>query len=402
VVTITKNAGNIRFPNDVIFSGSGNIVTSTVAGEGNNGVITFAKKLTTAVATTIGGTGKVIFNGEVDLKENGTFGNAVVFNDAAKVSVASKDLLFNGDVTLAHGKALTLNTGTVTLAPGKTVFVGDIPVLQAVGANVVITPAAASATLSAGSAPTGSPPTEPELLAAKTLSLGGAALTSIAGGTLKVLGTGRLGIDEEVPFTTGSLQLEKDAVLSLTNDDAVVSFNSIFTTAGIASGSASTLTAKDGAVTLSATTTGTISGAGAKLVVEGNAAEITVAEDKLITLKGVDLDLSAQGKLILTKSGSASEVSAVTLESGENPGRLTFGSDASGLAISWTNVKKFSDGTNSAAIVGGPGIAWGTADSDSASIAYISASGANSVTLNAMGSGGSSLTFTNTGSSLTP
>jgi hypothetical protein len=304
-------------------------LTTIITIGGGNGNAVFTNAAFASTGLYLGNTGTTTFEGTF----TNTSGNAVIAGNVVfkgDVARTAGTVWFGGDVTLYNGKTITLTTdGTVTLAAGKKIIVGGgavsggsgetvplAPVLEA-AADTLLTPAT-GAILTAG-AVYGSSASEAEIAAAKSVSLGTAAL-AITSGTLRVAAGATLDVNGVTLSTTGiagRLSLADGATVQLTGADSKIDFGTVASEATVAGNTTNVtfLTASGAAVTLG---DDTISGAGATLA-PGIAASgsvdavITTADGKNLTLDGVTLDLSVSGKVTVNATGSLTLVNQGTL-----------------------------------------------------------------------------------------
>jgi hypothetical protein len=336
VIDVPINTGTINFTKNInIAQTAGN--TTLVRSPANNGsgTINFQGTVTTAgvfgdptntpatAGNKIAGTGKVVFSDTVTLGGTTVIETNVEFN--GNVGSAASPLTFDGDVTLAYQKAITLGAAaaTATLKRGSRVLVAvpDTPVLIA-GTDVVLTPPGTGTILTAGSLPTGD---EENYLGDKTLTLT-TALASYTG-NLRIAGEGVLEVNTASGITASAAGLTLDA-------GGILAFAAV---AGANVGNTYTvdlsanikifgddilqsrLTAVGGPVTF---TPGKISGSGSlQIVPEFGDANISVDGAATLEIAGVNLDLFGNGHLTFV-TGAAN---IVKLIGGTNPGKITLG-----------------------------------------------------------------------------
>jgi hypothetical protein len=344
-IIVPINTGTINFTKDITIPDDGSGIT-LVKSPVNNGSINFQGRATftgvfgdvigTSVADNkIAGTGKVVFNGPVTFPistgDTVAIETDVVFNDDVTVV---QDLYFDGDVTLAYGKKITLNAATAitTLKATSRILVADTPVLVA-GSDVALTPGIGTV-LTAGILE--NLLDVEDYLGDKTLTLGGVALPSYTG-NLRIARDGvfEIGLTDGLTPGAGGLTLDEGGILAFADDGTASNgnLNSI-----IISGPAGTikinggdvdaqarLTAVGGPVTL---TPNKIAGSGSTLAVTGedlgNATIVVPVATDTLEIAGVNLDLSVNGTLRIGGAAGAK----VQLTGGTNPGKITVGSSS--------------------------------------------------------------------------
>jgi hypothetical protein len=283
--------------------------------------------------------------------------------------------------------------------------------LEAPGADVELTPET-SATLAAGPAATGDNAGEPYYVAlAKSLLVGGSSGTlEISKGSLKVLPGTTLGISAGTTLSvpkndeSPSLVLDDGAYISLGAVNSVLSIgDASITTSGDATATNAPALLASGVVTFRDKE---ISGVGSTLtsvnIVEGSLGAVITVDDpttaaggKILTLKGVTLDLSGEAGGSLVIKGYASTPNKVVLAAGTNPGKIVLGED--NTPISWSNVAKIPDRTTPAniATVTGSGVATGSDDTATATLGSIAGGTMTGVTITGASTANSDVTLVN-------
>jgi hypothetical protein len=345
-VTIGGGTGNIEFNTGTP------AFASSASTFGNTGTTTFKEAAgSTSVPLTFAG--PVAFEGDFTRTTGGAYS-------------------FGGDVTVTSTKALTLGgTDTVTLAATKSIKVGTSAVLTA-GVDAVLTPVT-GATLTAA--------TNKLTLGAANLTLTSGALTVATGATLtldkvltvaagaELVATG----DVTVTASTGGLVLtgaagSGGAKLSGAGNvtagateitgiwQAVDGTGSATITIEASSAVASSITASDSNVVLTAGTGGTIT----QTAESGN--KLTIAADTTIDLGGT---AAAVGSLVLTGDGTnpgeieLAHASSSIVKTGNTVGASAFGSAAK------IGAKTFAAGTSGSADI------YTTADNGAGKLAQI-------------------------------
>jgi hypothetical protein len=314
------------------------IVTNTLYVVGNLTVsadLSGAAKITVTEDVTVdtAATGAVVWNiqgnlkanktptasGDLTVKGTATFTEAAVlgavdiggdaeFKSTASVGGGSDTVSFGGDVTLTGTNALTLNTtDAVTLAKGKSIKIGTVAILKAgAAADLVLTPGTAGTLLKP----------DTNKISTSTQDI------TITSGELIVAGGKTLELGAVTHTVNGTLTLENGAKLGTVSTGTNAKL--VFGDTSIAGGAnAATITASDGTVSF---TEDNITGKGSapKLAVTGEDVSILVDTDGELVLTAVNLDLTAKGKITLTKGSSGAVASAITLKGGNVPGKITF------------------------------------------------------------------------------
>ena len=193
---------------------------------------------------------------------------------------------------------------------------------------------------------------------------GGFTVTS---GGLKVLDS-ILSLNAVSLTVEGSLILDSSDIALEDDDSKVIITNT--TIAGVAGGTGSVVSsalgeeAPVGSNTVVTFKPNVITGAGSILTVTGADATITVAANSALSVGGVNLDLSAQGSLVVGNGGGA----RVLLLGGPNPGRLTL--TGSEEIYSWPGSKAFV--TPNTATLSGEDVVVTTTTETGGAIGYIS------------------------------
>ncbi|MDR2210314.1 MAG: hypothetical protein LBO65_02435 [Spirochaetaceae bacterium] len=337
VITRNESAGKVIFSKNIVLGG----VPALIRVPNNYGSINFLGDITTVSSGTLGsatpgekiaGSGKVVFGGDVIFADTTIIDCDVVFN--GDVTRNAGALSFFGDVTLDYGRTITLGGTSLafTLGKGKRILVGGgaTPVLAAAGSDVGIANPN-GLTLTAGLALTEDDEGS-DALKDKTLFLGGTSISAFTG-NLRVLGGGVLGIGggNINITTTSSLTLENGATLALPATQSVVLGATIATIAGagtVGDGDVSQLVASNGEVTFTA---GAISGNGSTLAspADFGSPAITVATAANLTIEKVNIDVSANGSLVIDDGSTNTKITLVA--SLTNPGKITLSADSGSM-----------------------------------------------------------------------
>jgi hypothetical protein len=324
------------------------IIPGKLTGAGTLEVVGAVTDITIGDITRGGGNGSIRFTGAavptaININSTGTvtFDNVVTGLTGAASTIAG-DVVFKDDVSTAHalnllgnvtllsGNTLTLGapaTSLLTLGAGKTVSVqftprnaDDItaPVLIAGPEPVVLTPGGNGAILTVPNDPTQT--TDAAINAAKKLTLSAQAL-EITDGVLQVAPDATLAVDAvalstklattPAPLTIGYLALADGGALSLLTGGTVDIGDTVISVV-------STLKAGGGTVTLG---NDKIAGsvAGAALTATSGAPVFTLATTKLLILEQADLNLAANGSVVITDPARVilTEQGKITLNNGE-------------------------------------------------------------------------------------
>jgi hypothetical protein len=322
--------GTLQVPgvvaNIIIRGGDGNIrfLGTSTAEEINiasTGTVTFDNVLNTLTTTPSVIVGDVVFRDDVTI-----------------VTGTATPLALYGNITLVSSKALQLGTGALTLGANKTVSVeftpkGAAPVIAPVlitgPKDVLITPGATDATLTAAADPAN---TEAGISGAKRLTLAGAAST-ITNGTLRVApeATLVLGVElttENDPAPAPPLVGPQIGYLAVADGGTLMltgAAGSVVTGTGITSITAPTnevtLKASGGTITLGRNTIeGSVLGA-VLTPVKGAPLFKVLAATSLLTLNRADLNLASYGSISFDIAGGRvilTDRAKITLNSGED------------------------------------------------------------------------------------
>jgi hypothetical protein len=284
----------------------GGTVTAVEIG-GGNGNIEFTAATGTLTALSLENTGGITFGHAaaalaVPSSVAAVFGGDVTLAGGISTpSSSTSTITFNGNVTLADGKAITIGETTVaavTLKAGKSIFVGTGKLLTAVEEATIVADTGGAILTAAASAKTLTVATQGitvsgKVAVAETLVLNGQDITLDDGATL-VLGTGAIlkgtgkVIAGDTEIVGGWQAVGASGTVTITEDTITASAAAVLT--GISGGSGTITVPASGTLTIAANTAINVATTGSIVLTKdgsnGGIINLSATTAKITGLKG--------------------------------------------------------------------------------------------------------------------